>query len=52
MNFAVLHMNAAARFARRSGEIEEGHKGEACGDFYNEIVADVSATIIMSVAVH
>ena len=47
-NFAVQHMLAAARFSRRVGQIERS--GEPLGNFFNEIISFVSATILSSVA--
>ncbi len=50
VNFAVQHMLAAARFARRTGELEAAHAGEQFGDFFNEIMHFASATILFSAA--
>jgi hypothetical protein len=49
-NFAVQHMLAAARFARRVGEVEKEHAGEQFGPFFDEIISYVSATILSSAA--
>ncbi len=50
MNFSIHHMLAAVEFARRSGVIEEEHRGEPLGSFYDEIVIHASSAIIMAVA--
>ena len=41
---------AAARFSRQCGEIQKAHVGKALGAFFDEQIACVSATIMLSVA--
>jgi hypothetical protein len=48
--FAVQHMMAAARFSRMCGDIEITHRGEPLGDFYDEQVSCVSATVLLATA--
>ncbi|MGZ8226489.1 MAG: hypothetical protein ACXWT3_07630 [Methylococcaceae bacterium] len=48
--FAVQHLMAAARFSRQCGEIQEANQGSPLGAFYDEQIACVSATIMLSVA--
>lgn len=50
MHFAVKHLFAAARFARRSKELEAEHAEELLGSFFDEIISYVSATILSSIA--
>src|SRR4051812_36256814 len=50
MNFSLYHMMASCGLARRSGQVEEEHKGEAFGPFYDEITINVAPAIIMSAA--
>jgi hypothetical protein len=47
---AVQHLMAAARFARMSGQFEQEHDGKLAGNSFNEQIAYVSATIMLSVA--
>jgi hypothetical protein len=49
-NFAVLHMIAAARFARLCYKVEDENAGAPFGPFYDEIISYVTATILSSVA--
>lgn len=50
MNFAVQHLLSAARFARKSHELEAEHAEESLGSFFDEIISYVSASILSSVA--
>jgi hypothetical protein len=49
-NLAVQHIFAAAYSARRAGEIERVNVGKLFGDFYEEILWNVSASVLFSVA--
>lgn len=48
--FAVQHLMAAARFSRQCGEVEAANRGKSLGPFYDEQIACVSATVMLSVA--
>lgn len=48
--YAVQHLMAAARFSRQCGEVQNKHLGEPLGAFFDEQVACVSATVMLSVA--
>jgi len=45
---AVQHVCAAAHFARSAKLIEDAHAGEAFGGFFDEIIWNVSASVLMS----
>jgi hypothetical protein len=49
-NFAVQHLIAAARFSRQCGQIQQENAGKELGNFYNEQIACVSATVMLCVA--
>lgn len=49
-NLAVQHIFAAAYSSRKAGEIETLNAGNPFGDFYEEIVWNVSAAILFAVA--
>lgn len=49
-NFSVLHLLAAASFSRRVAEIEHEHAEEQFGPFYDDVLANASACILLSVA--
>jgi hypothetical protein len=46
MNLAVQNMLAAARFSRRVAELEESHRGQKFGDFWDEILHNSIASIM------
>jgi hypothetical protein len=46
VNLAVQNMLAAARFSRRVAELEESHRGQKFGDFWDEILHNSSASIM------
>ena len=48
--FAIQHMMAAARFSRQCGEIQAANAGKPLGPFFDEMIACVSATVMLSVA--
>lgn len=48
--FAVQHLMAAARFSRMCGDVEVSHKGQPLGSFFDEQIAYVSSTVLLSVA--
>jgi hypothetical protein len=48
--FAIQHLMAAARFARMCGKVELENADKPLGNFYNEEIALVSATVLLSVA--
>lgn len=48
-NLSITHMAAAAQFARAAGEGERAHAGEPFGDFWDEIQANATACILLSV---
>jgi hypothetical protein len=48
--FAVQHLMAAARFSRMCGEIEIANAGKPLGNFFDEEIACVSATVMLSTA--
>lgn len=48
--FAIQHLMAAARFSRQCGKIQTENAGKSLGPFYDEQIACVSATIMLSVA--
>jgi len=49
-NFAMPHMLGAARFSRMVADVEELHKGQVFGEFYEEILAYSMACIFSAVA--
>ncbi len=49
-NLAVQHIFAAAYFSRNAKGLEEVNAGKTFGDFYEEIVWNVSSAILFSVA--
>jgi hypothetical protein len=50
MNLAVNHLIAASGFSRIVGDIEERHKGEEFGSFYDDILSNSIATVYCAVA--
>lgn len=48
--FAVQHLMAAARFSRMCGKIEQENSGKPFGGFFDEQIACVSATVLLSTA--
>lgn len=50
MNFAVLHLAAAASFARRTAQVEAEHSQDDFGPFFEDILASSSACVLLSVA--
>src|SRR4051812_27561615 len=50
MQFAGQHLLAAASFSRRVGELEAQHKGETFGPFFDEILWNATASVILSAA--
>lgn len=50
MNLAVHHLMAAAYSARKTYEIEQMNAGKPFGEFYTEIIWNVSATVFFAVA--
>lgn len=50
MNLAVHHLMAAAYSARKTHEIEQLNAGKPFGEFYTEIIWNVSATVFFAVA--
>jgi hypothetical protein len=50
VNLAVQHMLAAARFSRAVGALEQQHKGEAFGAFWEEILHNSIASTLACVA--
>lgn len=48
--FAVQHLMAAARFSRMCGEIEIANAGKPLGSFFDEEIACVSATMMLTTA--
>lgn len=49
VNLAVRNLMAAALFVRKAGEIEEKHKGESLGPFFDEESFYVISSIMMAV---
>ena len=50
MQFTGQHLMAAASFSRRVGEVEQAHAGEQFGSFFDEILWNASASIMLSTA--
>jgi hypothetical protein len=50
MGFAIQHLLAAARFARRCGEIEKENRGKPIDYFFDEILHCCTASLFFSVA--
>ena len=50
MNFAIQHLLAAARFARRCAEIECDNQGKTIDYFFDEVIHSCTAAIFFSVA--
>lgn len=50
IELVVQHMLAAARFARKAGEVEQAHLGEDHGEFFDEISHYATAAVLFSVA--
>jgi hypothetical protein len=50
INLAVLHLLAASSFSRRTRELEVAHKGEIFGAFWEDILAQATAAVMISVA--
>lgn len=48
--FAIQHLMAAARFSQECGEVQQKYLGQPLGPFFDEQIACVSATIMLSVA--
>jgi hypothetical protein len=48
--FAVQHLMAAARFSIMCGEIEIANAGKPLGNFFDEEIACVSATVMLATA--
>jgi len=48
-NLSISHMVAAAHFARATGEGERSHAGRQFGDFWDEIQANATACVLLSV---
>lgn len=48
--FAVQHMMAAARFSRMCGEIEIANQNRPLGEFFDQQIACVSATVMLTIA--
>lgn len=48
--FAVQHMMAAARFSRMCGEIEIANRGQPLGEFFDQQIGAVSATVMLATA--
>jgi hypothetical protein len=49
-NLAVHHLMAAAYYARKSGELESEHAGKTFGGFWDEILWNVSASVLFGIA--
>jgi hypothetical protein len=50
MNYSMPHLLSAAMFSRRAGEIETDHAGKEFGPFWDELLANATACIFLSVA--
>lgn len=50
MQFTGQHLMAAASFSRRVGAVEQEHAGEQFGPFFDEILWNASASIMLSTA--
>jgi hypothetical protein len=50
MRYAVQHLLGAATFSRRVGEIEKAHAGETFGAFFDEILHNATACVMLTVA--
>ena len=50
VNLAVQHMLAAARFSREVGQLEEQHRGEQFGEFWESILHHATACVLTAVA--
>lgn len=50
VNLAILHLLGAARFARDLEGVEEQHRLESYGEFFEEILALATAVVVMSAA--
>jgi hypothetical protein len=50
VNFAVPHLFSAAHFSRRVGELERVNQGAVYGPFFDEILANATASIFTAVA--
>lgn len=48
--FAVQHLLAAARFSHQCREVEKENEGRDFGNFFNEIIACTSASVLLAVA--
>jgi hypothetical protein len=46
----VQHLLAAARFSRRTGDVEDTHKGEIFGTFFEEIPWSATGAVFFCVA--
>ena len=49
-NLAIHHLMAAAYYARKSGELEREHAGKNFGEFWDEILWNVSAAVLFGAA--
>lgn len=50
VNLSIRNLMAAAHFARKSGLIEQKHKGESLGPFFDEESYYVISSVVMSVS--
>ncbi|MEJ1165557.1 hypothetical protein V9K97_17750 [Variovorax sp. CCNWLW186] len=50
VNFGVPHLISAALFSRQTKALEQFHHGEVFGPFWNDILANATATVFTSVA--
>ena len=48
--FAVQHIMAASRFSRMCGEIEIANRNNPLGEFFDQQIACVSATVMLAIA--
>jgi hypothetical protein len=49
-NLSMTHLFSAARFSRDVGRLEATHAGAPFGEFFEEILANASASILLAVA--
>jgi hypothetical protein len=49
-NFAAQHLLGVARFARQAWSVEQANSGEPFGQFFEELIHLVTATVTISVA--
>ena len=50
INLAIPHLTSAAACSRRTQELEISHSGEPVGPFWDEILAQATAAVLISVA--